>query len=161
MHIGGCYRDFPLRPAFCRNPLVSRSRPTSHLWSEYLTCFLYGIILYSQDTQYFPVVTSSVMHGPIVSYRIIILFYYCVDLDTYIHINTNINQDGHPYIFIRIYIQTDGSENESCVYVCMCMCVCKYTNTYIKVERYGTFRFIVHICYHSIRRFHNVIVIRL
>jgi hypothetical protein len=26
MHIGDCYRDLPLRPACCRNPLVSRSR---------------------------------------------------------------------------------------------------------------------------------------
>ncbi len=26
MHIGVCYRDLPLRPAYCRNPLVSRSR---------------------------------------------------------------------------------------------------------------------------------------
>ncbi len=26
MHIGDCYRDFPLRPACCRYPLVSRSR---------------------------------------------------------------------------------------------------------------------------------------
>ena len=26
MHIGDCYRDFPLRPVCCRNPLVSRSR---------------------------------------------------------------------------------------------------------------------------------------
>ena len=26
MHIGDCYRNLPLRPACCRNPLVSRSR---------------------------------------------------------------------------------------------------------------------------------------
>jgi hypothetical protein len=26
MHIGDCYRDFPLRPACCRYPLVSRPR---------------------------------------------------------------------------------------------------------------------------------------
>jgi hypothetical protein len=29
MHIGDCYRDFPLRPACCRYPLVSRSRHTA------------------------------------------------------------------------------------------------------------------------------------
>ncbi len=29
MHIGDSYRDFPLRPACCRYPLVSRSR---HVW---------------------------------------------------------------------------------------------------------------------------------
>ncbi len=28
MHIGDCYRDFPLRPVYCCNPLVSRSRQT-------------------------------------------------------------------------------------------------------------------------------------
>ncbi len=28
MHIGDCYRDLPLRPACCHNPLVSRSRHT-------------------------------------------------------------------------------------------------------------------------------------
>ncbi len=32
MHIGDCYRDFPLRPACCRYPLVSRSRQKQHVW---------------------------------------------------------------------------------------------------------------------------------
>jgi len=74
---------------------------TSHPSSEYLTSFLYGNVLYAQDTQYFPGVTSSVIHGPLVSYRIIISFYYCIDLDRHIPI--------HMY---TIYIKTDGSENE-------------------------------------------------
>jgi len=60
---------------------------TSHPSSEYLTSFLYGNILYAQDTQYFPGVTSIVIHGSIVSYRIIILFYYFIDLDRHIPIN--------------------------------------------------------------------------
>ncbi len=30
MHIGDCYRDFPLRPAYCRNPWVSRSRQVEY-----------------------------------------------------------------------------------------------------------------------------------
>ena len=70
-------------------------------------------MLYTQDTQYFPGVTSSVIHGPIVSYRIIILFYYCIDLDRHIPINmyTNIYQDGR----VR--------ERVVCVCVCVCVCV--------------------------------------
>ena len=63
--------------------------------------FLIRNVLYAQDTQYFPGVTSSVIHGPLVSYRIIISFYYCIDLDRHIPI--------HMY---TIYIKTDGSENE-------------------------------------------------
>ena len=98
----------------------------------------YGIILYTQDTEYFPGVTSRVMQAPMASYRIIILFYYCIDLDRYIRINnmyTNIYQDGR----VR--------ERVVCVCVCLCVCVfvCKYTNKYIKVNGYGTFRFTVHI----------------
>ena len=44
MHIGDCYRDLPLRPACCRNPLVSSSsrqmkkRSTSTLSSTSSTC---------------------------------------------------------------------------------------------------------------------------
>jgi hypothetical protein len=40
MHIGDCYRDFPLRPACCRNPLASRSRQSGHKILEIFDCDL-------------------------------------------------------------------------------------------------------------------------
>ena len=61
----------------------------------------YTVLYCILKTQYFPGVTSSVIHGPLVSYHIIIIFYYCIDLDRHIPIN-----------MYTIYIKTDGSENE-------------------------------------------------
>ncbi len=52
---------------------------TSHPSSYHLTSFLYAIILYTQDVQYFPAVTCSVTHRSIVSYRMI----------THTHTNTH------------------------------------------------------------------------
>ena len=50
MHIGDCYRDFPLRPACCRYPLVSRSRHSRPLCAanpratRRALCFLYTLL---------------------------------------------------------------------------------------------------------------------
>ena len=81
-------------------------------------------MLYTQDAQYFPDVTSSVTHGSIVSYRMITLFYYCIELDRYIHINmyTNMYQDG------RV--------GERVVCVCVCVCVCVFVNIPIHISRW-------------------------
>ena len=61
MHIGDCYRDFPLRPACCRNPLVSRSRHTRSL-SHFSPCLSLSLICFGLTVSLSLSLSLSISH---------------------------------------------------------------------------------------------------
>ena len=89
-------------------------------------------LLYTQDIDYFPG-PSSVMHGPVVVYRIIL-----------------------PLVMLHSELIPRTSNVCVCVCVCMNIYIYIYIYIYIKTDGYGAFRFIVHILYHSIIQFHTI-----